>query len=150
MINTVKNWITEENLIQPGDTVICATSGGVDSMVMLDILNQIKDELGIKLYAAYYNHHIRSDKETELDEGWVKMVCHGYNIEYFIGGGDVLGRAAQTGESVEEAARAMRYEFLESLIPGAKIATAHHANDNLADEYCAWLWNQWYLWYSSS
>lgn len=131
MIERVYKHIIDNNLVNPGDTVICGVSAGVDSMVMLDIMCDLRDRLNIRVCGAYFNHHIRSDKETNLDADWVRMYCNGYGIEFFLGEGDVMGRVAETGESIEEAARALRYDFIENIIPGAKVATAHHANDNL-------------------
>lgn len=131
MKNAVLSWIKENNMVNPGDTVICAVSGGVDSVVLLSILSELRDELEIKVCAAHFNHHIRGE-ESDRDAEFTRMLCESrFNVEYFEGNGDVLGRVKQTGESVEEAARYLRYQFLENIIPGAKIATAHHANDNL-------------------
>lgn len=131
MKKTVLSWIKENNMVNPGDTVICAVSGGVDSVVLLSIMCELREELGIRVCAAHFNHHIRGE-ESDRDAEFTRLFCRGqFDVEYFEGNGDVLGRVEKTGESVEEAARYLRYEFLENLIPGAKIATAHHANDNL-------------------
>ena len=126
MVNRVIKWIEENKLIEKGDTVVCAISGGVDSIVLLDILNKIKNNLDIKLLAAHFNHHIRGD-ESDRDQEFTKEFCNKLGIKFYVGHGDVLSRAKKTGESVEEAARVLRYRFLESI----EIATAHHANDNL-------------------
>ena len=131
MKKTVLSWIRENNMVNPGDTVICAVSGGVDSIVLLNIMCELRNELGIKVCAAHFNHHLRGE-ESDRDAEFTRLFCRGqFDVEYFEGNGDVLGRVKETGESVEEAARYLRYQFLENLIPGAKIATAHHANDNL-------------------
>lgn len=126
----VKSWIKRNNLIEDGDHVICAVSGGVDSIVLLHVLHSIKDELGIKVSAAHFNHNIRGE-ESDRDEEFVRNYCKENGITFYCGSGDVMGRVAELHESVEEAARNLRYEFLESIDKNAKIATAHHANDNL-------------------
>lgn len=134
MLNKIGNWIEENNLINPGDTVICAVSGGVDSMVMLDTLTQLGAKASFTVVAAHFNHHIRGD-ESDRDERFVEAYCIEHDITLHKGHGDVLGRVMETGESVEEAARYLRYKFLQDTLdkiaPNGKIATAHHANDNL-------------------
>ena len=130
MLNRVYNWVKENNLINSGDTVVCAVSGGVDSLVMLHILNAIKHKLGINVVAAHFNHHIRAE-ESDRDQEFTREFCEKLGVEFHVGHGDIMGRVSETHESVEEAARVLRYEFLENIIPGAKVATAHHSDDNL-------------------
>lgn len=131
MINRVYNWIKDNNLISEGDTVLCAVSGGADSVVMLHILLQLSSKLGIKVHAAHFNHHIRPAEETNADEEFTRKFCMSQGATFHVGHGDIYGRVKQTGETVEEAARYLRYEFLQKCVPGAKVATAHHADDNL-------------------
>lgn len=137
MKNYVINWASKMGLIESGDTIVCAVSGGVDSMVLLEILSSMQSKLGIFVVAAHFNHNIRGE-ESYRDEYFVREYCADNNITLHVGSGDVLGRAAVQHESVEEAARVLRYQFLESVADKysnaaktAKIATAHHANDNL-------------------
>ena len=131
MLNKVYEWIKSNNLIENGDTVICAVSGGVDSLVMLDMLSKLSSKLNIKVEAAHFNHHIRPAEETDGDEKFTVDFCSSRGIPVHVGHGDVMGRVTVTKESVEEAARFLRYQYLNSIWDNAKIATAHHADDNL-------------------
>lgn len=111
------------NLTRPGETVICAVSGGADSMALLWGAYLLKDTLGIRLEAAHFNHHLRS-AESDRDEAFVREFCSRFEIPLTVGAGAVI--AGEKG--LEAAARDTRYAFLRSL-PG-KIATAHTADDN--------------------
>ena len=123
MLNKLLSFIREQNMIQPGDTVVCAVSGGADSVALLWSLYLLKDKLGITLEAAHYNHHLRGE-ESRRDEDFVRDFCAGFHIPLHLGGGIVV-----SGEKgLEAAARNARYAFFDTL-PG-KIATAHTADDN--------------------
>jgi len=124
----VLSWCRTESLIPPGSRVVCAVSGGADSVAMLHCLMSLRGELSIAVSAAHYNHRLRG-AESDRDEAFVRALCRDWDVPLTVGSGDVAARAAQTGESVEEAARAMRYAFFASL-PGL-VATAHTADDNL-------------------
>ena len=107
----------------PGETVICAVSGGADSMALLWAMYLLKDKLGISLQAAHFNHGLRGE-ESLRDEQFVRAFCNGYGISLHVGAGNVIPGK----KGLEAAARDARYAFLRSL-PG-KIATAHTADDN--------------------
>lgn len=132
--NSFLSFIRENRLLVGGETVICAVSGGVDSMVLLYLLKKFSNELNIEVIAAHFNHLIRG-AESDRDEEFVKDFCRDNNIPCYTAHGDVLSRAKRTGETVEEAARFLRYGFLHDMCyvtdgDTHKIATAHHANDN--------------------
>ena len=106
-----------------GQRVVCAVSGGADSMALLWGLYLLKDKLELDLCAAHFNHHLRG-AESDRDEAFVRDFCAGCGIPFVAGSGQVT--AGEKG--LEAAAREARYTFLKSL-PG-KIATAHTADDN--------------------
>ena len=118
----------KERLFCAGDRVICAVSGGADSMAMLWCLHSFRQELGISVSAAHFNHGLRG-AEADADEAFVRDFCEDHHIAFFAGRADVAAFAKEEGMTLEEAAREKRYEFLLSL-PGGKIATAHNADDN--------------------
>lgn len=123
----------ECNLLPQGSTVLCAVSGGADSMSLLHWLNEAKDEYSLQLQAAHYNHHLRGD-ESDRDEAFVRERCREWNIPLICGGGDVSAQAARLGKGVEETAREMRYAFLQEAarrIGADRIAVAHNADDNV-------------------
>ena len=106
-----------------GQAVVCAVSGGADSMALLWGMYLLKDKLEIRLSAAHFNHHLRGE-ESDRDEAFVRDFCTGYGIPCTVGSGQVT--AGKKG--LEAAAREARYAFLKAL-PGY-IATAHTADDN--------------------
>lgn len=123
MLNKLENFQRRYHMIQAGDHIICAVSGGADSMALLWAIYLLKEKLGIRLSAAHFNHRLRGT-ESDRDEAFVKDFCSGYKIPLFLGSGDV-----KSGEKgLEAAARDVRYAFLRTL-PG-KVATAHTADDN--------------------
>ena len=123
MQNKLLNFIREEHLIAPEDTIICAVSGGADSVALLFALYLLKDKLNIRLEAAHFNHHLRGE-ESRRDEDFVRDFCARYEIPLHVGGEQV-----QPGKKgLEAAARDARYAYLQSL--DGKIATAHTADDN--------------------
>ena len=123
MQNRLLKFAREQNLMAPGDTVICAVSGGADSVAMLFALYLLREKLGITLEAAHFNHNLRGE-ESLRDETFVRELCARYEIPLHVASGEI--HPGKKG--LEAAARDARYAFLESL-PG-KIATAHTADDN--------------------
>jgi len=123
MLNKLLAFIRRYDMIRPGDAVVCAVSGGADSMALLWGLYLLKDKLKIQLSAAHFNHGLRGE-ESDADEAFVRQFCTGYQIPFVCGRSQVM--AGEKG--LEAAAREARYAFLQQL-PG-KIATAHTANDN--------------------
>lgn len=123
MLSKILSWIRRTDMVHPGDRVVCAVSGGADSVAMLFALYLLRDKLGITLEAAHFNHHLRGE-ESDRDEAFVREFCSHYDIPLHLG-----GEAVTAGEKgLEAAARDARYRFLQS-IPG-RIATAHTADDN--------------------
>lgn len=123
MLNKLRAFLKEQALLSPGDKVIAAVSGGADSVAMLFALYLLRDELGITLEAAHFNHHLRG-AESDRDEAFVTDFCGRCDIPLHLGS----GRIVPGKKGLEAAARDARYAFLRSL-PG-KIATAHTTDDN--------------------
>ncbi|MBQ6839115.1 MAG: tRNA lysidine(34) synthetase TilS [Oscillospiraceae bacterium] len=123
MLNKLCAFARRYDMLLPGEEVVCAVSGGADSVALLFALYLLKDKLGIRLAAAHFNHGLRGE-ESDRDEAFVRELCQRYDIPLHCGRGAVT--AGKKG--LEAAARDARYAFLKSL-PG-KIATAHTADDN--------------------
>ena len=123
MLNKLLQFIRSYDMIHTGDHIICAVSGGADSIALLFALKLLKDKLGIQLSAVHFNHHLRG-KESQRDANFVSDFCAGYNIPLFNGEGNIV--AGKKG--LEAAAREARYAYFASL-PGI-VATAHTADDN--------------------
>ena len=110
-------------MAKPGDRVICAVSGGADSMALLWCMWLEKENLGITVEAAHFNHHLRGE-ESDRDENFVREFCRFHDIPLHVGSAKVTPGK----KGLEAAAREARYAFLKTL-PGI-IATAHTADDN--------------------
>ena len=123
MLNKLIGFIRRHDLIMPGDSVVCAVSGGADSVALLFALWLLREKLDFSLSAAHFDHGLRGE-ESRQDARFVERLCGQYDIPLHMGAGQVV--AGKKG--LEAAARDARYAFLQSL-PG-KIATAHTADDN--------------------
>lgn len=123
MLNKVAAALRRQEMVSPGDTVICAVSGGADSVALLFAFYLLKEKLGIRLEAAHFNHNLRG-AESKRDEAFVRDFCGRYDIPLHVSSGAV----APGKKGLEAAAREARYGFLNSL--DGKIATAHTADDN--------------------
>lgn len=121
------------DLLPAGARVLCALSGGADSMCLLHVLLQAAPEGGFQVEAAHFNHGLRGD-EAQRDEEFVREQCARRNVPLAVGRGDVRAFARREGQTIEEAARTLRYAFLEECAQASgctRIATAHNADDNL-------------------
>lgn len=121
--------------IHPGDRICIAISGGADSVALLlatHAANTAKrDSLGIGLSAVHVHHGIRAD-EADADRQFVEDLCVRLNIPLHLHHANVPARAAETGETIEEAARSVRYDYFRSLISSGQadsILTAHTLDD---------------------
>jgi tRNA(Ile)-lysidine synthase len=111
------------------ERVVLAVSGGVDSMVLLDLFAK---ERGLAPIIGHFNHGLRGE-ESDDDETFVAERARTYGVPFHAGRGDTAGEAKRRGVGIQEAARDLRYDFLVRLrdATGAgRIATAHHADDN--------------------
>ncbi|MBQ2266431.1 MAG: tRNA lysidine(34) synthetase TilS, partial [Clostridia bacterium] len=116
------------SLINKGDTVTVALSGGADSVALLHALWSLRDKLSINVKAAHLNHGIRG-AEADRDEAFVKWLCLKFDIPIVCETVDIPSLAKEKGQSLELCAREVRYEFLSRNAEGL-IATAHTASDN--------------------
>ena len=118
-------------LIPPGGGVLCALSGGADSMYLLCRLLEGRERYGWRVCAAHLNHGLR--ETAGRDEKFVRDWCGRRGVPLAVGFEDVAGYARREGLSLEEAGRTLRYRFLgqAALEAGCPlIATGHHAGDN--------------------
>ena len=123
MLNKLLELVRRYDMVQPGDTVVCAVSGGADSVALLFAMYLLREKLGIRLEAAHFNHKLR-ESESDRDEAFVRALCNRYDIVLHVGEGEIIpGR-----KGLEAAARDARYGFFSTL--EGKIATAHTADDN--------------------
>lgn len=119
-------------LPKAGEWVLCAVSGGLDSMCLLHMLDTWCRDRNSRLAAAHFNHGLRGEAANR-DAAFVREICGAWGIPLTVGQGDVREHAKREGQTVEEAARNLRYQFLRQAAGAAgcaRIYTAHHANDN--------------------
>ena len=123
MLNKLRKLLRQYDMVAPGDHVICAVSGGADSVALLFGMYLLREKLGITLSAAHFNHHLRGE-ESNRDENFVRTFCDRYDIPLAVGSAQVVPGK----KGLEAAAREARYAFFATL--EGKIATAHTADDN--------------------
>jgi len=132
LLSAFTNFLQQYKLVTPGEKILAAVSGGIDSMVLLDILNKLKGELHLEIAVAHFNHRLRS-AESDEDEQFVQAAAARYGVEYYVERAHTLSVSETTKRSVQETARDLRYAFFKKLrtsLGFQKIATAHHADDN--------------------
>lgn len=112
-----------------GGKVLCALSGGLDSMCLTHFLLSLEE---FTVAAAHFNHRLRGEA-SDADQLFVENWCMQHRVPFFVGEGDTPAHAAETGKRSEVAARDLRYEFLTQVAEENgfdAILTAHHADDN--------------------
>ena len=128
VLETIKKY----NLIENGDKLVLAVSGGPDSITMLDILNEIRNEkiINFEICVAHINHMIR--EEAKSDELYVKKYCEEKNIDFYSKSIDVLKLANNNKTGTEEMGRIVRYKFFDEVLEKTgsnKVSIAHNKND---------------------
>jgi tRNA(Ile)-lysidine synthase len=119
-------------LIGEQSKIIVAVSGGVDSTVLLDLLKQERDALGLSLIVAHFNHQLRGS-ESDADEQFVMHRTKQYGLEVYIDRANTAEYARHAHLGLQEAARNLRYDFFSKLLESSGydlVATAHNADDN--------------------
>ncbi|GJM27614.1 MAG: tRNA(Ile)-lysidine synthase [Cyclobacteriaceae bacterium] len=129
LIRQTDVFITKEGLLDLGEKVLVAVSGGVDSMVLLHILQ----ELGYNTAIAHANFQLRGE-ESELDEQLIRQIADSQEIPLHIRRFNTREYAKDQGISVQMAARDLRYAWFKQVMKDHgyhKVAVAHHLNDLL-------------------
>ncbi len=112
------------------NVVLAAVSGGADSLALLLVLRELKQQFGFDVIASHFDHKLRDTSAADMER--VRDICADLDVECFTGEGDVRDAAARQRSGIEETARKMRYQFL-SFVAGEKhadcVATGHTADD---------------------
>ena len=122
-------YIGEHSLVMPDDKVLLAVSGGVDSMVMLSLFARSGYQIGV----AHCNFQLRGP-EAEEDELLVEQLAAQYGVPHYNIRFDTKGEVERSGDSVQMAARRLRYAWFDELCEKhgyTRIAIAHHADDSV-------------------
>ncbi|MBL0385377.1 tRNA lysidine(34) synthetase TilS [Tumebacillus sp. ITR2] len=131
LIESVRRTATDHDLLPSGEKVLVAVSGGVDSMVLLDVLHRLQPHFGIEVVVAHVDHGLRGHESSE-DRAFVERQAAERGLDVFSEAFDVKAYARENGLSTQVAAREVRYDYLRRVAgeSGARlIATAHHADD---------------------
>lgn len=126
MLDKVLKTIRDFSMLQAGEGVCVALSGGADSVCLALALK----ELGYKVHCVHINHNLRGE-ESDRDEQFCRDFCKANNLALAVESVDVKAFCEENKFSLEEGARALRYEALLKNSKGNKLATAHNLNDCL-------------------
>jgi tRNA(Ile)-lysidine synthase len=121
----------EKKLIEIGDRIIIAMSGGPDSIFLYELLKKIRVEMNLKIYFAHINHSLRG-KDSDSDEKFVIELGEKEGIETYTKKVDIKKYAKENNISDEEAGREVRYGFFKELknkVGATKVALAHNEDD---------------------
>ncbi len=128
LLSFMERW---QMLPPAGGIVLCAVSGGRDSMCLLHYLHSVASACGFAVAAGHLNHGMRP--EADSDEQFVRTFCEERHIPFYTEKAAVYEKAQEWKLSVEETGRRLRYNFLARIagdIGAAAVATAHHKDDN--------------------
>ncbi len=131
VLKTVRAYIRERELIGAGERVAVAVSGGADSVALLRVLLELRQELGIVLSVVHLNHQLRGAAAGE-DARFVAELTAAHGLELHLAVRDVGACAAERKLSIEAAGRELRYGFFRELVEQGrvdKVATAHTLDD---------------------
>ncbi len=131
LIYKAKEIIKRHGMLTGGERVIIGLSGGPDSICLLIILNNLKDEFKLALHALYIDHGLRPE-ETSREIKFCKKLCERFNIPFVTRSIDVKSYAKEKGINKQEAARHLRYQVFDKTafkIKAQRIALGHTAND---------------------
>lgn len=130
LAQSVLAYIRKHDLLRAGDRVGIAVSGGADSVALLRLMLELRDELGIVLSIVHLNHKLRG-ADSEADELFVRAIADTHGFELIAESRDVKALAADKKLSLEAAAREARYKFFRRLVSNqvSRIATAHTLDD---------------------
>ena len=136
MLEKVLKTIKKYNLIENGDKIVLGVSGGPDSICMLNILNDIRNDkklhMEFDIIVAHVNHLIR--EEAKEDEIFVENFCKKINVPFYSKSIDIQKIANNNKMGTEEAGRDARYSFFDEVLGvtnSNKVAIAHNKNDKV-------------------
>ncbi|HEU4963410.1 MAG TPA: tRNA lysidine(34) synthetase TilS [Bacilli bacterium] len=131
MLEKVLATVRRHNLFAEKETVLVAVSGGVDSMVLLQVMLELREVFDLQLGVVHVEHGLRGDESRE-DALFVERTAQRLKLPFYKYEADVGALAEEAGLPIQVAARQVRYEFFARVaqeVGAQKVATAHHADD---------------------
>src|SRR5262245_11046677 len=123
--------LADESLIEPGDALLVGVSGGIDSVVLLDLLDRLRSSLHLRIVVAHLNHNLRG-LESRRDAAFVQNLAKEKGLACEI---RILPKKAFAKKgNLQEEARHLRYAFFENAAKkyrAKKLVTAHQADDQV-------------------
>jgi len=130
-VDQVANFCVKHHLLAPADKIVVGVSGGADSLGLLHLLRALAPRFNLTLTAAHLNHRLRGES-AQADAEFVQEICQRWGIPLVMEARPVAQLAAERRQSLEEAARQVRYAFLWQVAHATgsrKIAVGHNADD---------------------
>lgn len=131
LAENVLEYIRRQGFLQAGDRAGVAVSGGADSIALLRLLLELRQEIGVVLSVVHFNHNLRG-AESDADERFVAQLARRHELELHCDRGDVARYAEVQHLSTEAAARQLRYQYFLRLMAGERlncVATGHTLDD---------------------
>ena len=130
LLSRFRQTLAQESLVLPNSRVVIALSGGPDSVVLTHLLWRLRREMRLTLLAAHVDHQLR--KDSAADAEFVESWCRRLAIVCVVERADVARLSAESGWSIEDAARRARYAFFQKAVlrhSADCVALAHTADD---------------------
>jgi tRNA(Ile)-lysidine synthase len=131
LVESVLEYVRGLGLLKAGDRAGVAVSGGADSVALLRLLLELRQEVGVVLSVVHFNHSLRGT-ESDTDERFVAQLAEQHRLEFHCGRGDVAKHGATEHLSTEAAARQLRYQYFLRMIAEERlncVATGHTLDD---------------------
>jgi tRNA(Ile)-lysidine synthase len=131
LCSRIRETIRKHSMLKGGETVLLGLSGGPDSVSLLTLLNDLKNEFGLIIHAVYVDHNLRPE-ETPAEIAFCRKLCEKMQVDFRVKSVDVLARVKKHGLNKQQAARDLRYlAFSEAgdETGADRIALAHNADD---------------------
>ena len=130
-VESVRRFMRLHEMAHGGESILLGVSGGVDSVVMLDVIARLAQPLQLQFALAHFDHGLRESSAADAD--FVRGLASQYRAKVFVASGNIRRIADEEGRSLEETARRERYAFLERIARRHRydtVMTGHTAEDN--------------------
>ena len=124
-------FVEKHHLLTKGQHLLVGVSGGPDSVCLVHVLVELREQLGVQLHVAHLNHGLR-DGESDADAEYVSQLAIGLGLPATVDKQDVVAYQSEHHLSLEEAARELRYQFFAEV--ARAVGTDHVAVGHTADD----------------